>query len=475
MVTDGLENGRLKYRWYFVLLLSAQALLSSAAASLPAPALPEIATDLSISSDVERQLVFSVYSLGFLVGSFVLEPCSEYFGHYWTLLATLVISGAFNTGSGFANSKLELLLFRWVSGFGGAGPIVIGPLMIRAVLARKRQAGALVVWNAASGFGLGLGPLLCAWITERTSWRWSFWAIAACNGLAIVLTSVLIALKVVVFALSAALPMAMSFAVIWKSIYPTINLTIDYYEQTFQAKDGDRKRLLAKLKRHILTMIAIFFHHPSLLPIAACSSLAAGTLNFVLSSLSQMAREQYGQSLGISGLVYLALGVLLLVALPVTTVLHMGWKKRQERGVERQPDKKHARSIRFLAPALIYFSGGLALYGWTAEKRLSFAGPVIGLTLVSSGVAGISTFARICLVELFDGAEKQRILSSGLAGLSALGYLSSFGFPLFAPAFIGHLGYGWSSTILGLSTLVTGALACLVVMLMIRRLKRRST
>jgi MFS family permease len=87
-----------------------------------APALPEIADEFNIRSDIERYLVMSIFLLAYALGPFILAPLSEMYGRVVILQSANMVYLIFNTVCGFATSREQMLAFRFLSGLGGSAP-----------------------------------------------------------------------------------------------------------------------------------------------------------------------------------------------------------------------------------------------------------------------------------------------------------------------------------------------------------------
>lgn len=86
------------------------------------PALPAIADDFGIPEGFMRQLIMTIFLLGYAQGPFVLAPLSEIYGRVTVLQYANLIYLVFNTACGFAQTKEQMLAFRFLSGIGGAAP-----------------------------------------------------------------------------------------------------------------------------------------------------------------------------------------------------------------------------------------------------------------------------------------------------------------------------------------------------------------
>ena len=87
-----------------------------------APVLPTISDDFDIPEGFMQQLVMTIFLLGYAQGPFVLAPLSEIYGRVTVLQYANLVYLIFNTACGFAQSKEQMLAFRFLAGIGGAAP-----------------------------------------------------------------------------------------------------------------------------------------------------------------------------------------------------------------------------------------------------------------------------------------------------------------------------------------------------------------
>ena len=86
------------------------------------PALPVIGKEFDIPDGFMRQLVMTIFLLGYAQGPFVLAPLSEIYGRVTVLQCANLVYLLFNTCCGFAQTREQMLAFRFLSGLGGAAP-----------------------------------------------------------------------------------------------------------------------------------------------------------------------------------------------------------------------------------------------------------------------------------------------------------------------------------------------------------------
>lgn len=85
-----------------------------------APALNVIGDDLGINNDIEKSLTLSIFVLAYAIGPLLLGPLSEIFGRVIVIQLANMFFLAFNIGCGFAQTKGQLIAFRFLSGLGAA-------------------------------------------------------------------------------------------------------------------------------------------------------------------------------------------------------------------------------------------------------------------------------------------------------------------------------------------------------------------
>lgn len=87
-----------------------------------APALPALQADFHIASDFDAYLIMSIFLLAYAVGPFLLAPLSEMYGRVVVLQLANMVYLVFNTVCGFARTREQMLVFRFLSGLGGSAP-----------------------------------------------------------------------------------------------------------------------------------------------------------------------------------------------------------------------------------------------------------------------------------------------------------------------------------------------------------------
>lgn len=409
------------------------AFLVFSASSMPVTTLDEIASTLSITSEVKYQMVFSIFVLGNLPGPLVAVPLSKRYGRWRISLVFVSLFAICNLACGFSRSANQLLCFRLLSGIGGSGQVAIGGARIVDFFNYRQRSTALVIYSSSFPFGLGMGPLIGAWITERLTWAWSFWIVSAssCLGLQLIF------------------------------LYG-IESNTEYLQKPRRSSNRGFARNCARnlglLRDPIVILLAI------------ARGVCFGVFYFMLSTFAGLLRERYHLSNSVSGVCYLAIGGGLWssrVAFGICCRWLNGRNLKSSASNDDRAPPEYVLPVGIVGSLTL--SAGLILYGWTAEKHRSVAGPIVGLILFSFGYGMTPDLAARYLVETYG-----LLASPIMTGTGVLMDLTGFGFPLFARAFIRKCGYGWSSTILASGTLTMGTTVYIILWLFGHKLRTRS-
>jgi len=132
-------------------VVSSFTFISPVSSSMVAPALPSIAKEFGITTEVESQLVLSIFILAYAIGPLFLGPMSEIHGRVPVLQIANLFYLVFNIACGASKSKGQMIAFRFLSGLGGSAPLAVSLQSheFRKVLAN--QSRLVVVFLAIVG------------------------------------------------------------------------------------------------------------------------------------------------------------------------------------------------------------------------------------------------------------------------------------------------------------------------------------
>ncbi|CAA9527067.1 MAG: MFS family multidrug efflux protein, similarity to bicyclomycin resistance protein Bcr, partial [uncultured Sphingosinicella sp.] len=115
----------------FVIMMAGLQALNALAIDAMIPALPAIGESLGVASENQRQLVVSLYVLGFGLTQIIYGPLSDRFGRKRLLMGGLAIYGVFGLLAGLASSFELLLGARFVQGAAAAATRVLVVSIVR--------------------------------------------------------------------------------------------------------------------------------------------------------------------------------------------------------------------------------------------------------------------------------------------------------------------------------------------------------
>jgi hypothetical protein len=271
----------------------------------------------------------------------------------------------------------------------------------------------------------------------RTTWRWMFWS-----------TSIFQAVMIVV-----------SFTAFHETYAPTIlarraaKLRKDsgdtrYYTEFERAMA--EKSIFSVLHQALSRPLRLLMFHPIIQINAVMAAFDYGVLYIVLASFSDLWVKQYGVSVELSGLHYIAVALGEIAGSQIgAPIMDRYYRRTRSRYPDSDPEPEHR--IPLTIPGLFIAPMGLLLYGWVAEYRVHWVVVDIGIVIATFGaqVRGIPTSAYI-----MDAYVEHT--SSALAAQQVLRSLAAFLFPLFTPTMYARMGYGWGNSAMALAALVLG-------------------
>ncbi|MFO2551010.1 MFS transporter [Alicyclobacillus cycloheptanicus] len=139
------------------------------------PILPEIGKQLHASKP-QVELLFTSYNAVMAVAMLITGVISSRIGSKLTLLCGLVLIVLFSFLAGHSSSISQIVGFRAGWGLGNALFIATALAAIVSV-ARGGTAGSVILYEAALGLGISVGPLLGG-VLGGISWRGPFYGVA---------------------------------------------------------------------------------------------------------------------------------------------------------------------------------------------------------------------------------------------------------------------------------------------------------
>ena len=158
----------------FVVMMAALMASNALAIDAMLPALPAIGEALAVDEDNRRQLVITVYLIGFGVSQLFYGPLSDRFGRKWLLVAGLCAYGLFGLVAGIAGSFDLLLLARCLQGVAAGATRVLVVSIVRDCYQGSAMARVMSLTMIVFMVVPVLAPAFGQAVIAVSSWRHIF-------------------------------------------------------------------------------------------------------------------------------------------------------------------------------------------------------------------------------------------------------------------------------------------------------------
>ncbi|KAF2228986.1 putative MFS multidrug transporter [Viridothelium virens] len=420
------KNWSSSRKWAATFVVSSFTFISPVSSSMVAPALQKVAADLKITQEVESQLVLSIFVLAYSIGPLILGPLSEEYGRVPVLQLSNLFFLAWNLGCGFAQTKGQMLAFRFLSGLGGSAPLAIGGGVLSDCFRPDERGKSIAIYSLAPLLGPAVGPIAGGFIAETVTWRWVFWSVC--------IADVLIQLSGLVFLQETYAPKILhNKAKKLRKETGNENLKTEF--------EHPELNLINKLKVSLVRPFRMLATQPIVQCLAIYMAYIYGIMYLVLSTFPTLWTTMYHENNGIGGLNYISLGIGFFfgtqISAPINDRIYRRLKKRNN-NVGR-PEFR----VPLMFPGSLLVPIGLFWYGWSAQAHIHWIMPNIGAVIFASGTIVGFQCIQTYLVDAYT-----RYAASAVGAGAFLRSLAGFGFPLFAPYMYASLHYGWGNSLL---------------------------
>ncbi len=165
------------YRWVILGICSIGSLFIGAINSIYSPLLPLIKESLGLTYTSSGMFTTS-YFVGYTFGQIPWGFVADRFGGRRSISLSILSLSLCTLLSGFANSEIEVVTWRLLSGFVGAGIFVPGIRTISQWFSPGRRGIAIGVFGAGAGVGGVLAASVSPIIALSRGWRWSVYFFA---------------------------------------------------------------------------------------------------------------------------------------------------------------------------------------------------------------------------------------------------------------------------------------------------------
>lgn len=432
------RNWSMKSKFTQTMIVSLYTLISPMSSSISSPASSFIAKEFGITNKSVMALTVSIMILAWALGPLIIAPLSESdkIGRRPVLNLSIWIIFIFNLGCGFTHSTTQLCVLRFLGGLGGCAALNVGAGTIADLYDDKSRNFAMACYSICPTLGPVLSPVVSGFIVENLTWRWCFYILSIMNGIVAIVGTLL-----------------------FKETYPPklLREKAIYLRQetgnenlhTIFELVGENVNKITLLKHTMLRPIKLLFFHPMVFGLGSFMAFAYGFMYLMLTTFPRIYQGTYGFNIGITGLMYIPMGIGYVLGIVVWTYLI------QKIYLDLTEKNNGITKPEFRLPCLI-FSGvglpvGLILFGWAAYFKLPWI-----VTGIASGIYSFSFIAVFQTIQNYLIDMNPRFSASSIAAAAVFRSFFGFSFPLFANQMYDKMGYGWGNTMSGLIGLALG-------------------
>ncbi|KAK5149049.1 hypothetical protein LTR04_000147 [Oleoguttula sp. CCFEE 6159] len=420
------KNWTNKRKWAATLVVSFFTFISPVSSSMVAPALGAISAEFGITNQTEEALVLSIFVLAYAIGPLILGPLSEVYGRVPVLQLSNLFYLVWNIGCGFAQTKSQMLAFRFFSGLGGSAPLALGGGILSDCWKAEERGKSISIYSLAPLLGPAIGPIAGGFITQNTTWRWAFYATSIADGL--------IQLSGLFFLQETYAPTLLKRKAA-KLRKETGNMAL---HTEYESPD---KTLSNILKTSLIRPFVLLGTQPIVQVLAIYMAYLYGLMYLVLSTFPRLWTDTYHESIGIGGLNYISLGLGFFlgtqICAPINDKIYRKLKKRNN-NIGR-PEFR----VPLMVPGSFLVPVGLFWYGWSAQAQTHWIIPNIGACIFAAGVIVGFQCIQTYIIDSYS-----KYAASAVGAATVLRSLAGFGFPLFAGSMYSALGNGWGNSLL---------------------------
>ena len=402
-----------------------------------APSLQVMNRDLGVQGgQTASALMLSIFFLGYVIGPLITSPLSEVYGRVIVLQLGTLFFFIFTLAGGFAQTQVQMTMFRLLAGVGGSTSLGIGGGIIGDCFTPDQRGLAVSIYNLMPLLGPAVGPIAGAFITQYSTWRWSFWATAIADA---------------VFQLA-------GLAILQESWAPTI---LQRRKKALIKETGNQKlytaadvanrdkTLSSRLRDAFVRPIKLLSTQVIVQALCLYMAYLFGVTVLVLSTFSSLWTRRYGYPLGTGSLNYIALALGYTFGTQISARLN----DRIYRSLKRKNGDRGIPEYRLPMMALgaTFMPIGLLIYAWTAQYRVHWIAVDIGVAIYAAG-----TFTSFQCLQTYLIDTYTTYAASAFAAATILRSIFGTVFPLFAPQLYDSLDYGWGTTTLALIAIVLG-------------------
>ncbi|KAI0506707.1 putative MFS transporter [Xylaria bambusicola] len=408
-----------------VALISVFTLYANLAALMFAPGAQHLVAEFGITSSFVATLTVSIYILGYVFGPFLLASMSEIYGRLPIYHICNTVYIGFTIGCALSTNSTMFLVFRFICGFTASGPMVVGGGTVADPYDVEERGKAIAMFGLGPLLGPVIGPVIGGFVAEYLGWRWTFWLILIIAGVVSLL----------------AVPL------MWETFEPVLlkrraaRLRKSTNNPNFHAR-FDNKNLTPRqsLARAIVRPIKLLFLSLIVFLLSIYGAFMFGLAYILFTTFPAVFEKQYDFGPGISGLLYLGLGVGMIISIGLFGMLSDKLLHQPRGGAVARPELRLILMI-WSSPVVPI---GFFWYGWSARCYNHWIVPILGTLVIGLGSLLILLPGQLYLVDAFGPESAASVLAVNTVLRSLFGAF----LPLTGPPLYASLGLGWGNSVL---------------------------
>lgn len=400
--------------------------------SILAPAVPDILETYNNHNETVGTLYISCMVFTWAVSALVIAPLSEVFGRRLILLTSILWCTIWNIACAVAPTSATMIAFRIIGGTINCAPIAVGAGTLADLYDDVERTWPLALYGIGPSIGPVIAPIIAGFVVEYLNWHWTFWIVSIIVGVTFVVG-----------------------VLFYRESYPPYLLSRKAAKLRKETGNPNlhtiwevsTESMWTKIRNAVVRPVFFLCTNFVVTGLGLHMAFVYGFMYIMLVSFPRLWQTYYHFSVGITGLAYIPLGLGMITGtLLWTPLIRNFFVSRMEKGIGRPEDK-----LFYLPVSTVIMSIGLFWYGWSAEAKVHWIMPMIGVFLFGSGIFVVFQAIQSYLVEL-----NPRLASSILAAVVLGRGLLGGTFPLFGRAMYDRLGYGWANTLIGILMLILG-------------------
>ncbi|GES60434.1 MFS general substrate transporter [Aspergillus terreus] len=415
-------------KWLLLGLVSLVTLTTPFASSILSPAIGSVGKEFHNTSETVGAMTVSIYLVGYVIGPLFMAPLSEIYGRRLVLASANVFFCVWQIGCALAPNMAALIVFRLLCGIGGAGCLTLGGGVIADLFRTDQRGFAMGFWTLGPLFGPVIGPLIGGFVVETIGWRWDFWIVLILGGVIVVTLEIF--------------NRETNHRILIKRKVARLRKELGRDDLRSCYEDGEGPTKLQILVHGLVRPMKLLVLSPLVFFLSLYVAFVYGVLYLLFTTIPTLFEEVYGFSVGLTGLVYLALGLgnftgwLVITLYSDKSVVQLA----KANGGKFLPEMRLATSIffGFFLPITFFW------YGWCAYYKAHWIATILSLIPFGFGIMGIFLPIMTYLVDCYP-----IYAASAIAANTVLRSLVGAFLPLAGPAMYQSLGLGWGNSLLG--------------------------